>query len=588
MGRRLNRRLFLGSTSAGLVTALGCRGARQAPALEPQSSAAAVPTSTTQPAGSGITAEVLAAAEKVARVEYTDKERTMLVEDIDNLVELIDRRRSMDIARTDPPALVFDPLLPGRTIAAGRSRVKLPRLPRRTLPKDDVEIAFAPLAQLSDWIRRRQLSSVRLTEIYQKRLRALGPKLECTITETPKLAASQAASADSEIARGRYRGPLHGIPYGAKDLFDTAGIATTYGATPFKNRVASVDATVIQRLQKAGAVLIAKTTLGALAQGDVWFGGRTRNPWNTIEGSSGSSAGSAAGVAAGLFGFALGTETLGSIVSPCTSCGSTGLRPTFGRVPRGGAMPLCWSMDKIGPICRSVSGTAMVLKAIAGADAGDPASRTASFDVDLSRSTLKGLRVGYDKNAFDASKQQAVLKTVEGRGATLVPVDVSGLATNVLLPILFAEAAAAFEDLTLENKDDELVSQGKDAWPNNFRISRFISAVDLIQADRVRRQAMRELDGLMDPIDVLIAPPRTSLLTTTNFTGQPALVLRSGFARRKPLGEDWKPLESAPEFEAPESIVLYGKLFDEATLCRAGVALEAALGVWDRRPPQAK
>lgn len=581
--RRMNRRGFLGGVSAGLATsAVACKsGSSTVSEMVPP----VTPTGESSPGDGGLTEDIIAAAEKVARVVYTPAERKQLLGAVGEFHQQIAKRREASLDFDAAPALTFDPQPPGQPVPSGSVRVRLPAT-REPLPSSDDDIAFATLPQLAGWLRRKVLSSARLTRIYQRRLRLHAPALECVVTETPELAARQAARADAEIAAGRYRGPLHGIPYGAKDLLDTAGLATTFGAKPYAGRIATRDATVVKRLEEAGAVLLAKTTLGALAYGDRWFGGTTRNPWNRAEGSSGSSAGSAAGTAAGLFGFSLGTETLGSILSPCARCGTTGLRPTFGRVPRGGAMPLAWSMDKIGPICRSVAGTAMVLTELAGADADDPASRTARFDADLRAPSLAGLRVGVADGWVDGDADKRALASIEAAGATLVKVDLSSLPGDALFPILLAESAAAFESLTLDGRDDELVRQDDHGWPNTFRAARFISAVDLIQADRLRRVAMTQVATAFSNVDILASSSRSALLVPLNFTGHPALTLRAGFVTRAPRPLDGgKPDPTSTPFEAPESLVLYGKLWDEGTLCRAGAALEARLGVAGRRPP---
>jgi Asp-tRNA(Asn)/Glu-tRNA(Gln) amidotransferase A subunit family amidase len=377
---------------------------------------------------------------------------------------------------------------------------------------------------------------------------------------------------DIEIAQSRNRGPLHGIPWGAKDLFDTAGLRTTWGAGPFRERVAERDATVVRRLHEAGAILVAKLSLGALAYNDIWFGGRTRNPFNPEQGSSGSSAGSAAATVAGLVGFSLGTETYGSIVSPCMRCGATGLRPTFGRVGRGGAMALCWSLDKIGPICRTVEDCMLVLQAINGGDENDPASIEAPLDFDATR-PLSGLQLGYDPRWFDAEPASELdrrsLEVARDAGLKLVEIELPDWPYDQLLNVLFAEAAAAFEDLTRSGRDEELVWQDPEAWPNSFRQSWFIPAIEVIQADRFRRQVMTMMAGTFQAVDAIISPSYAgSLLLITNFTGHPCLTLRSGFAQP----------------DRPRGITLWGNLFREGILARIGMALEEGLAVWEVRP----
>ena len=467
---------------------------------------------------------------------------------------------------------MFDPRFPGARLVDVSDRLVRSNGSPGPLPTDDEDIAFAPVTTLSRWIQRRQLTSRRLTQIYLKRLKAIGPKLESVVTLTADRALRQAATADNEIAAGKYRGPLHGIPWGAKDLLDTAGIKTTWGATPYKDRVPDDDAVVVKRLDEAGAVLVAKTTLGALAYGDRWFDGRTNNPWNLEKGSSGSSAGSAAGTAAGLFGFSLGTETLGSIVSPCMRCGATGLRPTFGRVARTGAMALCWSLDKIGAICRTVEDCALVLDAIRGADPGDPSSIDMPYEFDATRS-IKGMRVGYSPKWFEGDRvnelDRAALDVARRLGIELVEIDLPDWPYGSLMTILSVEAAAAFEELTLSNRDDELVWQDARAWPNSFRQTRFTPAIEFVQAQRFRRQVMEMMDEKFADIDAMIGPSyAASLLLITNNTGHPSLTIRCGFN----------------DNGSPHGITLLGRLFDEGTLCSLGMAMEKQLGVWDKRP----
>ena len=358
---------------------------------------------------------------------------------------------------------------------------------------NDEDIAFAPVTQQHGWIAAKALTSRRLTEIYLERIARIGPKLECFATVTDNLALAQADATDALIQNGQLLGPLHGIPYVAKDLFDTAGINTGRGAEPYQNRVPDKDATVVQRLRDAGAVLLGKAALGALAYGDIWYGGHCRNPWNLNEGSGGSSAGSAGAAAAGLCGFSIGTETLGSITAPCQRGGTTGLRPTFGRVPRDGAMALCWSLDKIGPICRSVEDTGMVLSALNGAGPGDPATIEAGLQFDA-HAGLDGLRLGYLPGAFGEGATEmdhAGLEAARGLGIEVVEVFLPGLPYGSLMKVLYAEAAATFEQLTLDGRDDTLTWQDTAAWPNVFRRARFLSAVDHVQLDRLRWRVNR-------------------------------------------------------------------------------------------------
>ena len=580
----LDRRTFIAAAATGLV-ATGCTAAG------PTRAPARPDTPAPPPAGDGITPAIIADAERVMGVSFTPSERELIGPTVDEMLDGIRARRKHRIERATAPACTFDPVLPGRNIAIPAAPARASEIAPVALPGSDEDIAFAPVTQLADWLRRGLITSVRLTELYLARLERLAPRLECVVTLTRELALRQARQADDEIARGRIRGPLHGIPYGAKDLFDTAGIATTFGAGPYRARVPDSDATVIRRLADAGAVLVAKTTLGALAYGDIWFGGKTRNPWNPREGSSGSSAGSAAATAAGLVGFSIGTETLGSIVSPSMRCGATGLRPTFGRVPRTGAMPLVWSMDKIGPICRTVEDAALVLAALNGADGADPAARSVPFPFDA-RASIVGKRVGHDPAWFQGEGandlDRDALESLGEVGVEVVEVRLPELPYQGLTAILLAEAAAAFEDLTARGDDDKLVWQDKDAWPNTFRAARFLSAIDVIQADRLRRQVMEALDRVFasDPgVDAIVSPSFSGpMLSVSNYTGHPSLTLRVGFVERAPIAWPETGADLGPAFTAPHGLTLYGRLFDEATLCAIGMALERERAVFGRRP----
>jgi Asp-tRNA(Asn)/Glu-tRNA(Gln) amidotransferase A subunit family amidase len=434
-----------------------------------------------------------------------------------------------------------------------------------------------------------------LTGIYLNRLQRFDPKLHCVITLTREHALAQARQADVEIAAGHYRGPLHGIPWGAKDLLDTANIPTTWGAEPYMHRVPTVDSMVVQRLNNAGAILVAKLSLGALALNDVWFGGQTMNPWLLEEGSSGSSAGPGAATAAGLVGFAIGSETGGSIVSPSMRCGVTGLRPTFGRVPRTGAMTLCWSLDKLGPMTRSVEDAMLVLDAISGPDPGDIASVPCSLAFHAGAS-VAGLRVGYFPawmNENPATEvDRAALEQVKKLGMQPVELSLPDWPYDSLNLILFAEAAAAFEELTLSHGVDELKAQVPDAWPNIFRQARFLSAVDFVQADRLRRKVAQQMATIFSDVDLLLVPSlRDEMLVISNFTGHPSLTLRAGFVEVSQARSDWAPDPAhplprfSPPRRVPHGITLIGPLFDEGRLAEAGMSLERAFGVAGARPP---
>ncbi|HTW68192.1 MAG TPA: amidase [Bryobacteraceae bacterium] len=496
---------------------------------------------------------------------------------------------------TVAPATRWDPMLPGLPAAPARDRFIRTTDTPRPLPSSDADIAYAPLSQLSRWIESRQLTSQRLTQIYLDRLQRFGPKVNCVITLTRDLALTQAQQADKEIAAGHYRGPLHGIPWGAKDLLDTAGIPTTYGAEPYRNRVPTEDAIVVKRLHDAGAVLVAKLSLGALALNDVWFGGQTVNPWLLEEGASGSSAGPGASTAAGLVGFSIGSETGGSIVSPSMRCGVTGLRPTYGRVPRTGAMTLCWSLDKLGPMTRGVEDGLLVLHAISGPDPGDVASVPSRLDFDAS-APVSGLRVGYIpawmKQAPATDVDRAALETVRKLGMIPTEVSLADWPYDSLNLILFAEGAAAFEELTLSGGLRQLKMQVPDAWPNLFRQARFLSAVDFVQADRFRRNVAQEMARIFSQVDLLLVPSlRDEMLTLTNFTGHPSLTLRAGFVEVSEARSDWAPdpAHPLPKFSpprrVPHGVTLIGRLFDEGTLGRAGLALEREFNVMGEHPP---
>jgi Asp-tRNA(Asn)/Glu-tRNA(Gln) amidotransferase A subunit family amidase len=545
---------------------------------------------------SGITVQSILEAEKLLGVDYSDAERALMVDNLTAQVELAVKRRATKLPLALAPATLFDPRLLGFVMPADYG-FEPSRAPIPPLPGNDEDIAFAPVTTLAAWIRTGAITASRLTEIYLDRIARIGPKLECIAAATPELAREQARRADAMRAAGTYLGPLHGIPWGCKDILDTAGVVTGWGAEPFRGRVPEKDAAVVRKLAAAGAVMVAKTTVGALAYGDIWYGGITRNPWNFSEGSSGSSAGSAAATVAGLCAFAVGTETLGSIVAPSLRCGATGLRPTFGRVSRVGVMPLCWTLDKIGPICRTVEDTALVLAVISGHDPEDPVSIGAPLSYDATAS-LRGRRVGYFPADFEASDaadlDKSVLATAKQLGLELVPLTRADLPYDTLMSTLFAEAAASFEELTLENRDDELTWQAPGAWPNTFRKARFLSAVDHIQLDRLRRLVMQVMDETFRGVDAIIGPALAGpMLVITNFTGHPSLILRTGFRQsetRSPLSlakgriEQGSPT-AGPLHTVPHGLCLYGRLFEEGTLCEIGRVLEQALDVAGRRPP---
>ncbi len=593
-----SRREFLTQTALGLFAAAAAHRSfgQSADELPPASPGA---FGTAPAVGPEVSTATFAEAEKLVQFPLTPSEREMAAGSWRRtMASLYERRtgpRKLALETTLAPASRWNPVLPGIKSGPERDQFVRSNADRGPLPANDKEIAFASVTELSRWIEQRKLSSDRLTRIYLKRLEQFDPKLHCVITLTSDLALEQARKADEEIAAGNYRGPLHGIPWGAKDLLDTAGIRTTYGAEPFRNRVPADDAVVVKRLHEAGAVLVAKLSLGALALNDIWFGGQTMNPWLLEEGSSGSSAGPGAAVAAGLVGFAIGSETGGSIVSPSMRCGITGLRPTYGRVARTGAMTLCWSLDKLGPMARTVEDTMLVLHTISGPDAGDVASVPSKLDFDAGAS-VQGLRVGYFPRWLNENPatevDRAAVGTLKKVGMVPVEIDIPDLPYDSLNLILFAEGAAAFEELTLNGGMDQLKAQVPDAWPNIFREARFLSAVDFVQADRLRRKIAEEMAQVFSKVDLLLVPSlRDEMLTITNFTGHPSLTLRAGFIEVAKARSDWAPDPNhpmprfSPPRRVPHGITLIGRLFEEGTVGRAGLALERAFGVVSKRPP---
>ncbi len=481
-----------------------------------------------------ISKDDIAHAENLLALSFTDAQRDSMLDGLHENREAYLTLRSQEIDNSVSPALVFNPLPEGYKMPEGKPVFKR-TVKKVDLPSDSTDLAFFGVAALSQLIEKKKITSAYLTRFYLDRLKAYGPELECTVTLMEDYAMDRARQADKEIAAGKYKGPLHGIPFGAKDLLAKKDFPTTWGAVPYQDQEIDEDAEVITRLEASGAILVAKLTLGALAWGDVWFGGKTRNPWNTDKGSSGSSAGSASAVAAGLVPFAIGSETLGSIVSPASTCGVTGLRPTYGAVPKTGAMALSWSMDKLGPLAGSAEDCAIVYNAIYGPDGVDKSVRAHAFQYDDSRD-VKQLKVGYLVDDFDNALfkelDEAALKTFEAMGVRLQPKQLPDMPVRDLLFILSAEGAAAFDELTLSGKDSLLVRQVKNAWPNVFRQSRFIPAVEYIQANRMRSMLIEAMDEVMSDIDVLIAPSFAgSALALTNLTGQPCVVMPNGFGK---------------------------------------------------------
>jgi len=537
-----------------------------------------------------VTEEMIRQAEWIAGVTYTDDDRKLMLKDLNEARADYERLRGVALDNSIPPALWFEPA-PGATAApAARGSVEPAEWAAARRPASDDDLAFAPVTELAALIRSRQISSVELTRIYLDRLRRYDPLLRCVITLTEALALEQAARADAEIARGLYRGPLHGIPWGAKDLLAVPGYRTTWGSVPYKEQTLEEKATAAARLEKAGAVLVAKLSLGELAWGDVWYDATTKNPWKTDQGSSGSSAGSSSATAAGLVGFAIGSETWGSIVSPCTRCGATGLRPTFGRVSRHGAMALAWSMDKLGPIARSVEDCALVFGAIHGADGLDPSAVERPFSWPLGRD-VRSLRVGYLVDLFEEDRgknaekeedkararewQEFDLRTLEvlrKLGVNLVPIKLSDrIPVGALALILTAEAATAFDELVRTRKTDQLVRQVEQAWPNVFRQGELIPAVEYIRANRIRTLAMRELEDALGDVDAYVTPSfGGDHLLLTNLTGHPAVVLPNGFRSSD---------------ATPTSITFMGRLYRETELLALAHAYQQATDFHLKRPP---
>ena len=537
--------------------------------------------------GADITVDAIASAEEIAGLHFDQQERELMLDGLKQQEQRIEALHKIPLDNSVSPAIRFDPVPPGKKIAPPAHRVMVrSKAAVRAVPADLEELAFLPVTELSELVRHRRVTSTHLTEMYLARLKKYDPVLHCVISLTEERALKQAAAADAEIRRGHYRGPLHGIPWGAKDLLAVRGYKTTWGAGPFKDQVIDTDATVVQRLDNAGAVLVAKLTLGELAQGDIWFGATTRNPWKVDQGSSGSSAGPASATAAGLVGFSIGSETLGSISSPSTRCGTTGLRPTFGRVPRTGAMALSWTMDKLGPICRSVEDCAIVLDSIYGPDGKDNTVIPADYHWNAHLSP-KSLRIGYVKSAFDlpqidpadpkrtlhATKKfdDAALDVFHRMGIHLIEIDLPDVPYDAMRIILSAEAAAAFDDLTRSGRDKELVQQGKFDWPNSFRTSRFIPAVDYVNANRVRTMAIQQWDDLMRKVDVIVTPTgaaNLSQLVATNLTGHPAVIVPNGFR----------------DDGTPVSLTFLGGLFEEAKVLAVAKAYQDATGFHLRHP----
>jgi len=577
-----------------------------------------------------ITKEMIENAAAIADVPIPEEDKEMMLENLNQQAKSYEAIYALHIPNSVAPCLIFDPVLPGMKFETERrpARISKPSViaPPGT-PKNLEDVAFAGVRELAELVRTKKVSSLALTQMYLERIKRYDPTLKFVVTLTEDRALAQAKNADREIAAGKYRGPLHGLPWGAKDLLATKGFRTTWGAGGFENQMIDEDATVVKRLDEAGAVLVAKLTLGALAQGDHWFGGVTRNPWNPGQGSSGSSAGPASATAAGCVAFSIGSETLGSISSPSTRCGCTGLRPSFGLVPRTGAMALSWSMDKLGPICRAVEDCALVLEAIYGPDGADPSVKNAAFHWDASLDWRK-LRVGYLKVDFEPKPQEAAQETKEeppatpeeqkkrdeqmrrreaGRaraaydrkyndaalaklkemGVKLIPVEMPKFPYQSMVTMLSAEAAAAFDELTRTGRDKLLTSQKPFDWPNAFRSARFIPAVEYIQASRARRLAMDAVAKVFDGLDVIVAPTGSDQLVITNLTGHPAVILPNGFRgddAPKPATDDPGDFQNVGGPGTPVSLTFLGRLYGEAKLLAFARAYQDASGFHRKKP----
>lgn len=575
---KINRRLFV-----KLLPAAGGAGAAIAN-LDARPGSAIAEAQQARLPSQRVTKETLRAAEQLIGIELTDAQEALALPGVNRNLANYEALRKIEVPLDTEPAIAFHPAPTGKKFSAAKTKIKASKVEPPKF-KSVEELAFSTVTQLAELVRTKQVSPVELTKMYLARLKKYGQALLCVVTLTEESALKQAEEAEREIRRGKYRGPLHGIPCGVKDLFATKGIKTTWGAEPFRDQMIDYDSTVVERLRDAGAVLLAKLSLGALAQGGRWFAGMTRNPWQPEEtniGSSGSSAGSASATSAGLVGFSIGTETLGSIVSPSSRCGVTGLRPTYGRVSRYGAMGLSWTMDKIGPICRGVEDCALALDAIYGPDGRDITVGDAAFNWNPER-PLAQMRIGYVKAEFErgpatAGNQgageerkkmyQEALDALRQAGAKLEPMELPQFSAQSLRIILNAEAAAAFDDITRDGRVNQLSGQNAGDWPNSFRTSRFIPAVEYIRAQRARALLMREMDSLMSKWDVFVTPaPGSASLLITNLTGHPAVVTPCGFINN-----------------LPQAIMFTGNLYDEAAPLRVALAYERATKWHTMRP----
>ena len=523
-----------------------------------------------------VTVDQIHAAGQVAGLDFTTEQLAQMQKNVSEQIEGYERMWKHPLDNSIPPAFVFAPLLPGMKIvppAFAPKPIELADAAKVQRPANLEDLAYADIPTLAALVKAKKVSCVELAKLSLERLKKLDPKLHMVVNLTEERALAQAAERDRELTQGKWRGMLHGLPWGAKDLLAVKGAPTTWGSRIYEHQALDADATVVKRLDEAGAVLVAKLSLGEFAYGDLWFGGRTRNPWNPEEGSSGSSAGPAAATASGCVAFAIGSETLGSIVSPCTRCGATGLRPTFGRVPRTGAMALSWTMDKLGPICRTVQDATIVLAAIQGPDDQDPTCREAPFAA-AAPVDVRGWKVGFAEKDFERSPDdKKVLDELKALGVDLVPVDLppQSMSARDLLVILTSEAAAAFDELTRDGRDAQMVWQDEEAWPNTFRATRLVPAVEYIRASRVRTELMRAMDEVFRKVDVYVHPSFAGAsLVVTNLTGHPTIVAPDGFDPKK---------------KTPRSICFTGRLFGETTLAAVAGAWQRSTRYHLERPP---
>jgi Asp-tRNA(Asn)/Glu-tRNA(Gln) amidotransferase A subunit family amidase len=577
-----------------------------------------------------ITKEMIENAAAIAGVAISDEYREMMLDNLNDQAKGYQDIYELHIPNSVDPAFIFDPVLPGMKFETERKAMRMsaaPHMATSAVPGNLEDLAFASVREWAELLRTRKVSSLAATQMYLARLKKYDPTLKFVVTLTEERALAQAKRADAEMAAGKYRGPLHGVPWGAKDLLATKGYRTTWGAGGFEDQSIDEDATVVKRLDEAGAVLVGKLTLGALAQGDVWFGGVTRNPWNPHQGSSGSSAGPSSATAAGCVAFSIGSETMGSIASPVTKCGCTGLRPTFGFVPRTGAMALAWSLDKLGPICRSAEDCALALDAIHGPDGNDRTVHAAAFNWDANLDWRK-LRVGYLKAEFepkpddheeevkeepaktpqeqkqrdeqkkareamrvrreyDRKFNDAALAKLRDMGVNLLPVEIPKLPYDAMLIMLSAEGAAAFDELTRTGKDKQLTSQKDYDWPNTFRSARFIPALEYVQAARARKMAMEKVATVFESFDVIVTPSFGEQLLITNFTGHPALILPNGFRGAdapKTASDDPADFGNIGGPGTPTSLTLLGQLYGEAKLLAFARAYQEATGFHLQHP----